>query len=117
MGQAIVEELTSKLDIINSNKFGKFISQKCYVAVFKRSKEDWRKLIDKEGKVTEMFSEILGDEAKDVKKRKVEHLEKPAEVIPSKISKLGELSAVDDWLKDDPKPKAKKKKPKSKSYL
>jgi len=39
--QAMVEDLAFKVDILNSNNFGKFVARNCFVAVFKRSKEDW----------------------------------------------------------------------------
>lgn len=118
MKQAIVEELSGKLDILNSNKFGKFVAQKCLVSVFKRSKEDWRKLLDKEEKVEDMFTDILGDAAKGVKKRKAEE-PKAEPVVPEKVAKTEvTTSIVDDWLKDDVKTVVKKiKKPKVKSYL
>ena len=61
MKQTMAEELSAKLDILNSNKFGKFVAQKCYLQVFKRGKEDWRAVLDKEEKVENMFSDILGD--------------------------------------------------------
>ena len=51
MKQTMAEELSAKLDILNSNKFGKFVAQKCYLQVFKRGKEDWRSVLDKEEKV------------------------------------------------------------------
>merc|ERR1719234_307902 len=147
MKQSMAEELSAKLDILNSNKFGKFVAQKCYLQVFKRGKEDWRSLLDKEEKVEEMFSDIIGNKKyKDVKKEKaslkrVAGMEdvKSEDSVPEKVAKT--KSTVESWLSgdaedpktvvknaedpktvvkkaEDPKPVVKKaKKPKAKSYL
>ena len=134
MKQTMAEELSAKLDILNSNKFGKFVAQKCYLQVFKRGKEDWRSLLDKEEKVEDMFSDILGkNKNKNAKKDKVS-LKRVAEteegksedsVVPEKVAKTEiTKSTVESWLAGDaedpkpPKPVVKKaKKPKAKSYL
>jgi len=140
MKQTMAEELSAKLDILNSNKFGKFVAQKCYLQVFKRGKEDWRSLLDKEEKVEDMFSDILGNNKnKDTKKEKVS-LKRVAETegksedsVPEKVAKTEiTKSTVESWLAgddedpkpvvvkkaEDPKPVVKKaKKPKAKSYL
>ena len=138
MKQTMAEELSAKLDILNSNKFGKFVAQKCYLQVFKRGKEDWRSLLDKEEKVEDMFSDILGNKNKDAKKEKVS-LKRVAETevksedsVPEKVAKTEiTKSTVENWLAGeaedpksivkkavDPKPVVKKaKKPKAKSYL
>jgi len=138
MKQTMAEELSAKLDILNSNKFGKFVAQKCYLQVFKRGKEDWRSLLDKEEKVEDMFSDILGNKKKDAKKDKAS-LKRVAETevksedsVPEKVAKTEiTKSTVENWLAgddedpkpvvkkaEDPKPVVKKaKKPKAKSYL
>ena len=141
MKQSMAEELSAKLDILNSNKFGKFVAQKCYLQVFKRGKEDWKALLDKEEKVEDMFSDILGNKKnKDVKKEKAS-LKRVAETeevksedsVPEKVAKTEVTkSTVESWLagdaedptktvvkkSEDPKPVVKKaKKPKAKSYL
>merc|ERR1719234_2000168 len=132
MKQTMAEELSAKLDILNSNKFGKFVAQKCYLQVFKRGKEE---------KVEDMFSDILGNKKnKDVKKEKAS-LKRVAETeevksedfVPEKVTKTEVTkSTVESWLSgdaedptktvvkkaEDPKPVVKKaKKPKAKSYL
>jgi len=116
--QTIVEELASKLDVLNSNNFGKFIVQKCYVAVYKRNKEDWKKLVEKEDKIGDMFSEIIGD-AKPIIKRKVEEVSSNKDEPPvKKVDKKEALEMVDAWLKSDSETEPKKKKKvKAKSYL
>ena len=128
MKQTMAEELSAKLDILNSNKFGKFVAQKCYLQVFKRGKEDWRALLDKEEKVEDMFSDILGNNKRndeDVKaslKRVAEKEVKGENSVPEKMAKSEVTkSAVQSWLTgddDDSKPAVKKaKKAKAKSYL
>ena len=128
MKQTMAEELSAKLDILNSNKFGKFVAQKCYLQVFKRGKEDWRALLDKEEKVEDMFSDILGNNKRndeDVKaslKRVAEKEVKGEDSVPEKMAKSEVTkSAVESWLTgndDDSKPAVKKaKKAKAKSYL
>merc|ERR1719336_3279025 len=109
MKQTMAEELSAKLDILNSNKFGKFVAQKCYLQVFKRGKEDWRSVLDKEEKVENMFSDILGDKIES-------ETSVPVKVAKTEVSK----STVDSWLagdSDEPKLVVKKKKSKAKSYL
>ena len=128
MKQTMAEELSAKLDILNSNKFGKFVAQKCYLQVFKRGKEDWRALLDKEEKVEDMFSDILGNNKRndeDVKaslKRVAVKEVKGEDSVPEKMAKSEVTkSAVESWLTgddDDSKPAVKKaKKAKAKSYL
>merc|ERR1719430_567495 len=125
MKQTMAEELSAKLEILNSNKFGKFVAQKCYLQVFKRGKEDWRSLLDKEEKVEDMFSDILGNKKnKDAKKEKVS-LKRVAETegksedsVPEKVAKTEVTkSTVESWLAGDseeakPVPVKKAKKPK-----
>ena len=126
MKQTMAEELSAKLDMLNSNKFGKFVAQKCYLQVFKRGKEDWRAVLDKEEKVENMFSDILGDKNENgtgkvpLKRVAEENVESetsvPVKVAKTEISK----STVDSWLtgdSDEPKVVVKKKKSKAKSYL
>ena len=129
MKQTMAEELSSKLDILNSNKFGKFVAQKCYLQVFKRGKDDWRSLLDKEEKVEDMFSDILGNKNKKVKKdqtslKRVAEMEVISEnSVPEKVAKTEVTQAtVESWLAGDseeakPVPVKKAKKPKAKSYL
>jgi len=131
MKQTMAEELSAKLDILNSNKFGKFVAQKCYLQVFKRGKEDWRSLLDKEEKVEDMFSDILGkNRNKNAKKDKAslkrvaetEEVKSEDSAVPEKVAKTEVTkSTVESWLAgdaEDPKPVVKKaKKPKAKSYL
>merc|ERR1719167_189044 len=57
-----------------------------------------------------MFSEILGDDSKDVKKRKIEETDAKTEIVSPKIAKTEPSSIVDEWLKDDVKPAEKLKK-------
>merc|ERR1719509_374361 len=127
--RAMVEELAPRTDVLNSNKFGKFVATKCLLAVYRRSKEDWRKVVEREGRVEDLFTDILGDQAKKIKKtkRKTEDKTKEdeKEAVPEKIAKTEVTTAdVDEWLKDDSKPDSKpvekvkkKKKAKAKSYL
>merc|ERR1719336_3233154 len=126
MKQTMAEELSAKLDILNSNKFGKFVAQKCYLQVFKRGKEDWRSVIDKEEKVENMFSDILGDKNESGKgkvslKRVAEEKVESETSVPVKVAKTEiSESTVDNWLagdSDEPKLVVKKKKSKAKSYL
>ena len=126
MKQTMAEELSAKLDILNSNKFGKFVAQKCYLQVFKRGKEDWRSVLDKEEKVENMFSDILGDKNESGKgkvslKRVAEEKVESETSVPVKVAKTEvSKSTVDSWLagdSDEPKLVVKKKKSKAKSYL
>jgi len=139
MKQTMAEELSAKLDILNSNKFGKFVAQKCYLQVFKRGKEDWRSLLDKEEKVEDMFSDILGNKKNKIAEKEKVSLKRVAETevksedsVPEKVAKTEiTKSTVENWLAgddedpkpvvkkaEDPKPVVKKaKKPKAKSYL
>jgi len=116
--QAMVEDLASKVDILSSNRFGKFIAQNCFVAVFKRSKEDWRNLVEKGVKIEDMFTDIIGD-SKAVKRKveKVEKVETTNEEPAVKKDKKEVTDIVDDWLKTDTAKPVKKKKVKTKSYL
>merc|ERR1711983_150040 len=93
----MVEDLIYKVDVLNSNKFGSFIVKNWFVQEYKRSKADWQKLVEKEDKIAESFSAIIGE--KVVKKKK-------------EVTDL-----VDDWLKPDKEAKKEKKKKKAKSYL
>ena len=126
MKQTMAEELSAKLDILNSNKFGKFVAQKCYLQVFKRGKEDWRSVLDKEEKVENMFSDILGDKNESGKgkvslKRVAEEKVESETSVPVKVAKTEvSKSTVDNWLagdSDEPKLAVRKKKSKAKSYL
>jgi len=116
MKAVMAESMSYKIDVLNSNKFGKFVSQNLMLSVFKRSKEDWKNLIEKKDNVKNMFSEIIGEkEAKsiDVKPLKANELGK--DKISDKKKNVSEI--VDDWLKSpDTEPPLKKKK-KGKSYL
>merc|ERR1711892_406760 len=94
----MAESMSSKLDILNSNKFGKFLVQNSMLAVFKRSREDWKKLIEKGDNVKNMFSEIIGEkEIKniDLKAPKVKVLD--AVSVSEKKKNVSDI--VDDWLK------------------
>merc|ERR1712210_115714 len=127
MKQTMAEELSSKLDILNSNKFGKFVAQKCYLQVFKRGKDDWKSLLDKEEKVEDMFSDILGNKNKKDQtslKRVADTTDvKSEDSVPEKVAKTEVTkSTVESWLAGDseeakPAPVKKAKKPKAKSYL
>merc|ERR1719206_783153 len=126
MKQTMAEELSAKIDILNSNKFGKFVAQNCYLQVFKRGKEDWRSVLDKEEKVENMFSDILGDKNESGKgkvslKRVAEEKVESETSVPVKVAKTEiSKSTVDSWLagdSDEPKLVVKKKKSKAKSYL
>merc|ERR1719430_248944 len=125
MKQTMAEELSAKLDILNSNKFGKFVAQKCYLQVFKSGKEYWRAVLDKEEKAENMFSDILGkNKNKNAKKDKAS-LKRVAETegksedsVPEKVAKTEVTkSTVESWLAGDseeakPVPVKKAKKPK-----
>jgi len=116
--QAIVEDLAAKVDVLNSNRFGKFIVQNCFVAVFKRSKDDWRKLVEKGDKIGDMFTEIIGDSKPLIKRKVDEGTSNKDEPVAKKVDKKEVSDIVDDWLKSDNNSKpAKKKKVKAKSYL
>ena len=108
----MVDDLTYKLDILNSNKFGSFIVKNWFVAEFKRNKSDWQKLVEKEDKIADAFTDIIGD--KVVNKRKSDKTivtEQPAK------KKKEVTDIVDDWLKPENEVKKEKKKKKAKSYL
>ena len=110
--QIMVDDLTYKLDILNSNKFGSFIVKNWFVAEFKRNKSDWQKLVEKEDKIADAFTDIIGD--KVVNKRKSDKTivtEQPAK------KKKEVTDIVDDWLKPENEVKKEKKKKKAKSYL
>jgi len=117
--QSIVEDFANKQDILNSNNFGKYAVRKYFVAVFKRSKEDWRNLVEKGVKIEDMFTDIIGN-SKPVK-RKVDKVDTSSKSEP-KVKEVKEVKEVadivDDWLNgDSSKPPKKKKKVKTKSYL
>ena len=110
----MVEELIYKVDILNGNKFGSFIVKNWFVPEYKRSKADWQKLVEKEDKIAESFSLIIGE--KVVNKRKaVDTGDKSGEAEVKKKKEVTDL--VDDWLKPDKEAKKEKKKKKAKSYL
>jgi len=112
--QLMVEELSHKLDILNSNKFASFIVKNWYIGEFKRNKADWLKLIEKEKKIADDFSDIIG--SKVVAKRKIEENSSNTETPTKKKKEVADL--VDDWLKPEGEAKKeKKKKKKAKSYL
>jgi len=117
--QTIVEELSTKLDILNSNKFGKFVVQRFYVPIFRRSRDDWKDVVEKKNKVGDMFADIIG-EVKPTSKRKFEKSEIPEDEKVTTGNKVDEkqniTDMVDQWIKDD-QPQPKKKKIKAKSYL
>ena len=111
----MVEELSHKLDILNSNKFASFIVKNWYIGEFKRNKADWLKLIEKENKIADDFSDIIG--SKVVTKRKHDGSSNNTETpVVKKKKEVADL--VDDWLKpESDTKKEKKKKKKAKSYL
>ena len=114
--QSMVEELSSKIDILNSNKFGKFISNSWFLAIFKRNKDDWRNLVEKGKKVSDMFSEILGETNPSLKRKHEETVNKDEKTNAKKeIKEVTDI--VDDWLSSDSSTKVIKKKKKAKSYL
>ena len=113
---AMVEDLLYKLDVLNSNKFGGFISRNWFVAEYKRSKADWQRLVEKEDKVSESFSAIIGE--KIVSKRKaVDTSDKIEGTEVERKKKKDVTDIVDDWLKPEKEAKKEKKKKKAKSYL
>jgi len=114
--QSMVEELSSKIDILNSNKFGKFISNSWFLAIFKRNKDDWRNLVEKGKKVSDMFSEILGETNPSLKRKHEESVQKDEKNNSKKeVKEVADI--VDDWLSSDTVSKVAKKKKKAKSYL
>ena len=116
--QTLVEELAYKVDHLNSNKFGKFLVKNWFISEYKRNKADWTRLVEQEGKITDSFKEIIGDEKISVK-RKLESSAESQEVKKKK-DVVEVVDMVDQWLKPDVDNKekpTKKKKAKAKSYL
>ena len=121
-----MEELAYKVDILNSNKFGRFIVRNWFVAEFKRSRADWQQLVERGDKVADSFKEILGDKVVSKKRRHdvtnsttatSDNVDASSDVKPSK-QKKEVTDIVDDWLKPEKKEvKKEKKKKKAKSYL
>jgi len=113
--QLMVEELSHKLDILNSNKFASFIVKNWYIGEFKRNKADWLKLIEKENKIADDFSDIIGSKVVTKRKHDVSSNNTETPVVKKK-KEVADL--VDDWLKpESDTKKEKKKKKKAKSYL
>merc|ERR1711936_1179328 len=64
-----IKSKQSKVEVLNSNKFGGFLVRNWFISEYKRNKADWTKLVEKEGKIVESFKEILGDEKPSVKRK------------------------------------------------
>ena len=54
-------ELSSNHELLMANQFGKFVAQNLALSTFKRSKEDWRKVLESKSKKTELAKDFLSD--------------------------------------------------------
>ena len=118
--QVMVEELSSRVDVLNSNKFGFFIVKKWFIHEFKRNKSDWLSLIDKENKIVNSFSEIIGDKVSLGKRKNDSNANNSTTEAATPAKKKEVADLVDDWLKPESssdKKEKKEKKKKAKSYL
>lgn len=111
----MVEELAQKEAQLNSNQFGKFVSLKCAISVWKHSNSDWNSVVTSTEKKENLFSDILGDNIK-ITKRKAEEKSNP---VVEKKPKKEVADLVQELFNNDKEklvPEVKKKK-KMKSYL
>ena len=109
----MVEELSYKLDQLSSNKFASFIVKNWFIREYKRNKADWTKLVEKEDKIADAFTEIIGEKCVNKRKNDTNSNTEPAAKKKKEVTDI-----VEDWLKPDAEVKKKeKKKKKPKSYL
>ena len=59
--ETIASELVSKEAQLTSNPFGKFIARKAALAVFKRSKDQWKNVIGQQDKKRKVAQDFLSD--------------------------------------------------------
>jgi hypothetical protein len=123
----IASELVNKEAQLTSNPFGKFIARKAALAVFKRSKDQWKNVIGQQDKKRKVAQDFLSDFNDAGKKYPVERSPiKKMRVEPEEGVKLENDFVIDrngdESLKVEPteeivEKKKKEKKKKAKSYL
>ena len=119
--ELLAQELSTNESLLMANQFGKYVAQNLALSTFKRSKEDWRVVLDKKGKTNAIAKDFLADilggggEQKAKKRASVrQEKEEPSEENSGfVIDKTGEFGLGNEAATDLP-PKKKKK---TKSYL
>ena len=109
------ENLASKLcqheSRLNSDQYGRFVSQNLNLNVFKRSNDQWKASFDKSKKAKELFSDII----KNSPKKEIQ-TEKSFVLDTQGNPELLKKRNHDDEGENEPKI-SKKKKKQNKSYL
>ena len=59
--ELMAQELSANEPLLMANQFGKFVAQNLALSTFKRSKDDWRAVLDKKGKKSAMAKDFLAD--------------------------------------------------------
>jgi len=127
----IAHELSSQLQLLTSNNFGRYIAQNLCLSTYKRSKEEWKVYLKNQEKqksiAKDFLSEISGAKRKkeeklgqENKKPKIEDENKSDNDNGFVVDKTGNLTAMEyteNSMKNNEVKKHKKKKEKAKSYL
>merc|ERR1711860_278274 len=59
--ESMAKELSSSASQLNSNQFGKYVSQQMNLELYKRSRDEWKQCGEAVAKKEKLFQEILGD--------------------------------------------------------
>ena len=113
----MAHELSSNEELLKANQFGKFIHQNLALATFKRSKEDWRQVLDSQAKKSEIAKDFLAD--LNLKRKLPSDASPTAKKVKQDdfvVDKVGD-HGFDEEKVDVKEEKEKKKKKKAKSYL
>ena len=114
----MAQELSANETLLMANQYGKFVAQNLALSTFKRSKDDWKAVLDKRCKKSALAKDFLadimkgGDSKADMKRPAVKEEEGDNEGFV--IDKTGEYGLGSET---EPSPAKKKKKAKAKSYL
>lgn len=60
----IMDELSAKEPIMNSNQYGSILASKYYLPLYKHQENEWRDLQGKEFRKKKLFADIIGDSGK-----------------------------------------------------
>jgi len=120
--ELMAQELSHNLELLLANNFGKFVAQNLCLSTFKRSKDDWKRVLDSKVKKSELakdfIKDIMDSSDKDSKKKDTKAMKRPKVEEEDEgfvIDKTGEYGLV--AVKEESSEPKKKKKKKAKSYL
>jgi len=60
----IMDELSTKEPILNSDQYGSIMSSKYYLSLYKHTPNEWKDLQGKEFRKKKLFADIIGDSNK-----------------------------------------------------